>query len=199
MSHAQTHIIKYLRCLAGCSATPEEQAEIQAYASAIEEAGRKWDAQQAPAMAVDFATETAPAESAGAWRTDAPPTDGTPIMAIGQVCYSYEGGGESVPFDGIIYWPQNVTDSAGWRFLSDGLSVMTDVDGKIRIHWWMPLPAEYVGGRGASQDGHSALGVSYEEKVAELERASAELAAKQAEISREVDARIAAAKKAGAR
>ena len=146
MTHARNSLTKYLRCLAGCSATPEEQAEIQAYASAIEEAGRKWDAQQAPAMAVDFATEATPAQPAGAWRTDAPPTDGTPIMAIGQVCYSYEGGGEAVPFDGIIYWPQNVTDSAGWRFLSDGLSVMTDVEGKIRIHWWMPLPAEYAGG-----------------------------------------------------
>ena len=145
MTHARNSLTKYLRCLAGCSATPEEQAEIQAYASAIDEAGRKWDAQQAPAMAVDFATEAA-AAPAGGWRTDAPPTDGTPIMAIGQVHYSYADGGEVVPFSGVIYWPQNVTDSAGWRFLSNGLSVVEDVSGKIRISWWTTLPAEYVGG-----------------------------------------------------
>lgn len=145
MTHARNSLTKYLRCLAGCSATTEERAELQAYASAIEEAGRKWDAQQAPAMAVDFATEAKPAESAGAWRTDAPPTDGTPIMAIGQVHYSYADGGEVVPFSGVIYWPQDA-EFADWRFMSNGMSVVEDVSGKIRISWWTTLPADYVGG-----------------------------------------------------
>lgn len=179
--------------------TPEAQAEIQAYASAIEEAGRKWEAQQAPAMAVDFATSAKPAESAGAWRTDAPPTDGTPIMVIGRVLWRDEAVVGVDPFADVIYWRPADKEDGRWLYMQTGLSVARTPEDDVRIDWWTTLPAEYVGGRGASQDGHSALGVSYEEKVAELERASAELAAKQAEISREVDARIAAAKKAGAR
>ena len=138
-------MVNYLNCLRKCSFSTEERAEVEAYASAIEEAGRKWDAQQAPAMAVDFATEAKPAESAGAWRTDAPPTDGTPIMAIGRVPCPFTDGGQMVPFSGVIYWPQD-EEFADWRFLSGGMTVVEDAPGKLLISWWTTLPADYVGG-----------------------------------------------------
>ena len=77
-----------------------------------------------------------------AWRTDAPPQDGTPIVAIGKVMYSAEFSTVAQPFVAAITWGSTRFQDikTGWHFWQDGMSVASTPDDEVIIHNWLPMP-----------------------------------------------------------
>lgn len=68
------------------------------------------------------------------WSAGEPPKDGELYCCIGQVTYSDEWGGESIPFLSYAKWN-------GHLWIDDrGLALARMSDGKVRIFQWSPIP-----------------------------------------------------------
>lgn len=87
-------------------------------------------------------TTTTPTPTTAPWRTDEPPQDGTPIVAIGKVMYDDEGCTVAQPFVAAITWGSTRFQDikTGWHFWQDGMSVPSTTEDKVIIHQWLPMP-----------------------------------------------------------
>lgn len=76
------------------------------------------------------------------WRTDEPPKDGTPIVAIGKVMFGDEFSTRAEPFVAAITWGSNRFQdiNTGWHFWHDGMSLPQCLEDEVIIHWWLPMP-----------------------------------------------------------
>jgi len=76
------------------------------------------------------------------WRTDKPPKDGTPIVAIGKVMERDEFSTAAVPFVAALTWGSNRFQDIknGWHFWHDGMSLPSSPDDEVIIHYWLPMP-----------------------------------------------------------
>lgn len=76
------------------------------------------------------------------WRTDEPPKDGRPIVAIGKVMYSDEFSTCAQPFVAAITWGSSRFSDIkdGWHFWQDGMSVPSTTEDEVIIHHWLPMP-----------------------------------------------------------
>jgi len=76
--------------------------------------------------------------SASIWRTDPPPMDGTPIVAVGRIVWSDEDGGGSYPFAALVAWDSEV----GQWVHGHGCpaTVTTWEDEVAHIDFWLPDP-----------------------------------------------------------
>lgn len=84
---------------------------------------------------------TAPAQ-AGPWRTDEPPQDGKPIVAIGQLMYSDEFSTTAEPFCVALTWgsTQFQDIKTGWHYWHNGMSLASTLEDEVIIHYWLPMP-----------------------------------------------------------
>lgn len=81
------------------------------------------------------------------WKTENPPKDGTPIVAIGCVVSPHEAGGSVAPFLLTVFWK---VDGAfkGWCHRPfadrsspcDGLAVADSTSDEVRIDFWIEGP-----------------------------------------------------------
>lgn len=78
------------------------------------------------------------------WRTDEPPKDGKPIVAIGKLIYSDEFSTTDDPFCAVITWGSNRFEDIkrGWHFARDGMSLPQTPDDEVIIFWWLPYPTQ---------------------------------------------------------
>lgn len=90
-----------------------------------------------------LATEPPSAPSVSPWRTDEPPKDGTPIVAIGKVMYDDGLGTYAEPFTAAITWGSNQFNDIkeGWHYLKDGMSLPSTLEDEVIIHYWLPYPS----------------------------------------------------------
>ena len=71
------------------------------------------------------------------WRKDAPPQDGTLIVAIGRTIRSGDGRTEVWPFTTVIRW-------GGECWLDeDGMAVAYLSEDRVFVDWWAPTPEGY--------------------------------------------------------
>jgi hypothetical protein len=81
------------------------------------------------------------------WKTENPPKDGTPIVAIGSIVSIHETGSSVAPFLLIVYW-KAAGDFKGWFHHSfgecyspyNGLAVAESPDEEVRIDLWIECP-----------------------------------------------------------
>lgn len=79
---------------------------------------------------------------AAPWRTDAPPQDGTPIVAIGKVMYSDEFSTVAAPFVAALTWGSAPFQDikTGWHYWQNGMSLPSTLEDEVIIHYWLPMP-----------------------------------------------------------
>jgi len=78
------------------------------------------------------------------WKSENPPKDGTPIVAVGRVIYS-DGLLTSVdPLCSQIFWSKPKSGYEGWCFYlgATQLAVASRLEDKVKIDFWIELPVE---------------------------------------------------------
>lgn len=81
------------------------------------------------------------------WKTENPPKDGSPIVAIGCVVSAHEKGGNLAPFLLTVHW-KAVGDFKGWCHRpygegcspDNGLAIVDSPDDEVWIDFWIELP-----------------------------------------------------------
>jgi hypothetical protein len=98
-------------------------------------------------------------QNTNTWKTENPPKDGSPIIAIGSVISTHAWGGTSVPFLHAIVWKVQ-GDFKGWCHCSypglgspcDGLTVAESPDDMVTIYLWLECPPlNFFGHRSAAE------------------------------------------------
>lgn len=71
-----------------------------------------------------------------------PPQDGTPIVAVGRVIVTQEDFGCVDPFVLAVRYEKDSSGYEGWHHVSNDMTVASDLDDKVIIDFWNPMPVE---------------------------------------------------------
>jgi hypothetical protein len=74
------------------------------------------------------------------WKTTEPPTDGTPIVAIGRVTVTTENGINTEGFCSFMRWDNR---RMAWLFTEDLMSRVWMVEDRVKIDHWTNVPEGY--------------------------------------------------------
>ena len=78
---------------------------------------------------------------ANGWRTDAPPKDGTRIVAIGKVIYTEDACTTAESFLAELAWTEKPGEAKGWH-RPNGMALCCYLDDEVVIHYWNLYPLE---------------------------------------------------------
>jgi hypothetical protein len=82
------------------------------------------------------------------WKTENPPKDGTPIIAIGRVIWEDEFSTSIDPFMDRIFWQTSPSGLTGWFYWRDKLSVASALGRQeVAIDYWTHCPETPVAAR----------------------------------------------------
>lgn len=97
----------------------------------------EWDQIQA-----DLLSKMAAPRQLGAWKTEAPPKDGKPVVAVGRVIASDGFSTWADPFAAAIFWHKTQSGFEGWcLWLNEyKLAVARQLEDEVKIDCWLEYP-----------------------------------------------------------
>jgi hypothetical protein len=78
------------------------------------------------------------------WKSENPPKDGTPVVAVGRVISRDEFSTAVDPFCTVIFWSKTESGFEGWCLgLNEyKIAVASQLEDEVKIDFWIELPVE---------------------------------------------------------